>query len=338
MQKKCERILSKKIYLVALCIWFIMPSAIAETWIKVKVTTVTGWQYQNVTVETVPDKPYIVIINPDGATKQISRANIALILDENGKDITAIVFEDTAGTGTTTGDTENISQSDDPSSPNMSFRKSSDNTPITPWHSRDLIYGPRYKVALLAGVGHSMTTGEWFEGLTSGQSFNVCGRMNLVDNIYIGLGYRYQTLGIDSDMENSFFIYDEYGYPSSSVDVDFNVHLNETYFLIGFITESSTYKSPFGFIEVGLGAIDHNFEVTLSQGTEVVSASSDESKFGLLMSLGGVLPFNETFGLCFDGNIRLTGQGDSDTYDDYYEGSSGALYGFGISLIIMLGK
>jgi hypothetical protein len=341
MSKKYMLFTCKTICLVALYLSIVIPVSNAETWSRVKVVTLTGWEYQNVTVETVPNQPFIVIINPDGATKQLSRSNIALILDESGKDITAMVLANLSGAKAAPDDTTAVSTSTSSGhgSPELPLRRSSKDYRTIRRRPPGLIYGPRYRLAMSGGGGYSFATGDWFSGLNNGLSFNACGRLALTECFYIGVSYRYQRLGVDRNLEESYIVvYDEYGYPVGTLSVDFDVYLNETYFLVGFMTEPATYTSPLAFLEIGLGGIDHNIKATVSDGTEAASASMDETKFGLLMTVGGVFPFNKTLGLCLEGNMRITGQGDSNPYDYYDQGSSGVLFGVGISLVMMVGK
>lgn len=317
-----------------------IPNTKAEIWSRVKVITLTGWEYDNMTIETIPNASYIVIINPDGATKKMSRSNISIILDENGKDITSIVLVNPTIVKTAPDDTTAISEltpNSRASTEIPSMRPNEDYRTIRQ-RSPSLIYGARHRFSISGGSGYSLTVGDWFEGLTNGLSFNACGRLTLTNNIYIGFSYRYQSLGVDSELEGSYIIYDEYGNPVAIVSVDFDVYLNEIYGLIGFMTDPSTYTKPFAFFEVGFGGIDHNIKATASDGSNVASVSTDETKFGMLMTVGGVFPFNKTIGLCLEGNMRITGEGNSYSYNYYQQGSTGVLFGAGISLVIMVGK
>ena len=163
---------SKLICLVSLCFCCVISNAHAETWSRVKVVTVTGWEYADVTIETVPEQPYIMIVNPDGATKRMSRSNISVILDESGKDITALVLANTPGAKAASDDTSGVSTST-PSNETPTGMPVA--TPIQNPHKMrqrqsNLTYGARYRVALSAGGGYSFATGDWFEGMNNGLS------------------------------------------------------------------------------------------------------------------------------------------------------------------------
>jgi hypothetical protein len=330
---------SKFICLVSLCLFCLISNVQAETWSRVKVVTATGWEYNDVTVETVPDQPYILIVNPDGASKRMSRSNISVILDAQGKDITASVLANTTGAKTSADDTTGMSTATPNSENSSEMPAASPIRRIRPMRQRppNMVSGARYRFAISGGSGYSFASGDWFEGLTNGLSFNLCGRLTLTNNIYIGLSYRYQKLGVDSDLESSYLVYDEYGYPIL-ISLDFDVHLNETFFLVGVMTEPYTYEKPFAFLEVGLGGMGHHIKATAASGGESASANYDETKFGMLIAVGGVIPFNQTTGLCLEGNMRLTGEGSSYSYNYEYQGSSGILFGVGVNLMIMLGK
>ena len=328
------------ICLVSLCLWCVISSANAETWHRVKVITVTHWVYDNVTVETIPNEPFIVVVNPNGATIRISRSSVSVILDEKGKDITAVVLESPPGAELDSDDTSSVSTSTPRSetstempavSPLRDYRTMCQPQPY-------LTYGVRYRFAILGGSGYSFATGHWFDGMTNGLSFNACGRLTLAKDVYVGLSYRYQKLGVDSKMKGPYVLYDDYGNVIGIVALDFDVHLTETYFLVGLMTEPYTYRSPFAFLEFGLGGVGHHIKATATNGREIASASYDETKFGVLFTVGVVFPFNQTVGLSLEGNMRLTGQGGSGSYDYAYQGTSGALFGVGTNLVIMLGK
>src|SRR3989339_817531 len=63
-------------------------SASAMIWSDVTVVTVAGWEYRHVSVEVLPDGQSLDMIDESGARKAITSANVRVILDARGKDIT----------------------------------------------------------------------------------------------------------------------------------------------------------------------------------------------------------------------------------------------------------
>jgi len=293
----------------------------AETFENVKLVTLTGWEYVNVTIQTVEGEPHVVVISEEGGQKKISRSNIRLILDQAGKDITAAVLGRVAPA---------------PELQDGTVRQTPSGTSVPDYRSGNrsgYLYGPRYRVALSCGLGYGLTMGQWFEGLTSGLAFDFTGRIALTENVYFGLTYRYQNLGVEDEW-SYVDLYDDYGVWLGTVEVEWDVHLSEVYGLVGFMTESKGLTKPFGFGEMGFGAIGHSMSVKAA-GVPGAGSSTNESKFGMLLVSGGVFPLSKTVGLCLQADMRLTGSG-----SEYGEGTgtSGVLMGIDASLILLLGK
>ena len=184
------------------------------------------------------------------------------------------------------------------------------------------LFNLRYRFAITIGGGYSSSSGDWFEGLTSGGTFNFGCRFALSNNLSIGMLYKYQELGVGSEYDFSW--------------VDWDVHLQEIYFMVGFNSKPSTYTGPFAFWDFGLGSVGHSITARSTIGYE--SITLDESKFGLITSAGCIIPFDKWIGIQIDANLRITGEGDTSRYDYYDNSSTGLLLGFGINLIALLGE
>ena len=331
-------ILLETLGLIVLYSWIIVPCARAETWSNVTVVTLTGWEYANVTVESVSNDPSIVIINADGGRKKLSRSNVSVILDQKGKDITGSVLGGAATSGRPADNTVTESPAQIPARPEIG-----EPSKPSPSHfrqrrgDRDLLFEPRFRVSFSGGPGYSFATGEWFEGMSDGPAFNVTGRVALGRIYFLGATYRYQTVGVDPGWEGNFILYDDYGNPIT-VSVDFDIHFHEIFVVFGMMTEPATYTTPIGFFDIGLGSVGHSITVTATDGRDVESGGLDESKFGMIMTGGGIFPLSRSLGISLEANVRLTGQGNPAPYEYNETGSSGALIGAAVNLVLFLGR
>ncbi len=163
-------------------------------------------------------------------------------------------------------------------------------------------------------------------------------RFGLNENVFIGCGYRHQSLGVESDLEGYVCIYDDYGeYVCANMEWDVNLH--EFLFFLGLMTAPAKYTTPIVYGSFGLGATKHNIELTLSADGASESAKTDETKFAIFGDLGVLFPFNATFGLDLSASIRVTGDFSSDGgysgYGNY--GNTGLLFGFRGGVVFFIG-
>jgi hypothetical protein len=198
-------------------------------------------------------------------------------------------------------------------------------------------YAPRFRGMIAGGVGYTIPTGDWFSGMTSGFTAGGAVRLAVNERFYLGFSYDRQWLGIEKSFETLCLQGDE-DYACYSVDWD--IHLDEFFFLLGWMSPVLDDGSPFAYAEFGLGGIKHVIEAVAPAGGPSASVTTDETKFGLLIAVGGVFPFTREIGLNIEGTMRLTGES-GDEYDPYYgsyAGSGGALFGFKVGLVAMLGS
>lgn len=210
--------------------------------------------------------------------------------------------------------------------------------PRRSYRRQELSYGPRFKAMFSGGVGYGFATGEWFEGITSGFAAEGAVRLGLSRDFFLGFSYKHQWLGVEDSYKELCF-YDEYS-EYECVPFDWDVELNEYYFIFGWITPVLTYESPFAYVEMGIGGVEHDMSLGASVGDEYASAETDVTKFGMLFAVGGVFPVGRDIGLNVEADMRLTGEGDErDSCEPCgdYAGSTGFLFGFKVGLVAMFG-
>lgn len=207
-------------------------------------------------------------------------------------------------------------------------------------HRSDMPYGPRFRIMLAGSAGYSFAAGDWFDGLTSGFTGGAALRLAVDRRFYIGFSYDRQWLGVEDWAES---LCDDFGSGYECIPLDWDVHLDEYYFLIGFMSPVINSSSPFAYFEMGFGGVSHSFEVSGATAEAYSSVDTGETEFGMLFAIGGVFPLTKEIGFTAEGNVRLTG-GDSgcgscDPYYGYYGyGSSGSLWGFKAGFVVMFGE
>lgn len=202
----------------------------------------------------------------------------------------------------------------------------------------DLCYGPRFRGMLSGGIGYGIPAGDWFEGITSGFAAEGALRMGVAKDFFVGFGYKHQWLGVEDSYQN-YCYYDEFD-DYRCVPLDWDVHLDEFYFLFGWMTPVLAYADPFAYLEFGIGGIEHDMTLGESVDDAYDSLENDEMKFGMLFAVGGVYPLSREIGLNVEADMRLTGEGDEYDHCDPcgdYSGSTGYLFGFKVGLVAMLG-
>ncbi len=208
----------------------------------------------------------------------------------------------------------------------------------------DIPHGPRFKIMLAGTAGYGFAAGDWFEGFSSGFTAGGAVRLAVDRRFYLGFSYDRQWLGTEDWNES---LCDDFESGYECIPLDWDVHLDEYYFLIGFMSPVVNYMSPFAYFEMGLGGVDHSFVVSGATAEKSSTVTSGETEFGMLFALGGVYPLSKEIGVAVEGNVRVTG-GDSgcgscDPYYDYYDyyhyyGSSGSIWGFKAGIVVMFGE
>ena len=198
----------------------------------------------------------------------------------------------------------------------------------------------RFRVALSAYVGYSMSAGEWFDGLTHGPMAQGEIRAALNRTVYLGGSYRYQVLDTDADITGEVFVDDGFG----NLTTEFwtwDVSLQEYMVIIGFMSSPASRTAPFGYIEFGFGAEYHDITLEWQEvGTNFGGTSeTKEAKFAFSTAIGGIFPLGSQIGIDFQGNMRLTGdQGGTDASGQTFAKSTGFLWGASIGVVLMFGE
>jgi hypothetical protein len=205
----------------------------------------------------------------------------------------------------------------------------------------DIPYGPRYRIMLAGSAGYGFAAGDWFDGFSSGFTAGGALRLAVDRRFYLGFSYGRQWLGTEDWNES---LCDDFGSGYECIPLDWDAHLDEYYFLIGFMSPVVNYTSPFAYFEMGFGGVDHSYVVSGATAYTNATESFDETEFGMLFALGGVFPLSKEIGFSVEGNVRITG-GDSgcgscDPYYGYYDyyGSSGSIWGMKAGIVVMFGE
>ncbi len=325
LRRACRRLLPALFVLIGAT-----ASAQAEptVWQNVTVVTATGWIYEHVDVESTVGESQIWIINPDGARKSLANESIRRIAAADGRDITSDVLHGQAGATPA------------PEQPAPS--------PDTPQRSRGSYYttgriiapgwrpGPRFRFALSVGAGLGTSSGAYYEGLTNGAAVVAGAKLAVSDVIYLGVDFRRLSLGVD-DLLRTLDFYDPNGNYLGSIQ-DIEVTLTEFYFVAGIMTQPAGPTAPIGYLEAGLGSVNHHFDFTIVDIQGSFPTETDESKLGVYMSGGGIIPISPQVGFDLNANLMLTGSGDDDPYDGYDTSAAGAILGIGLNLVLLMGR
>lgn len=314
------------------------PAAFADTWANVTVITLDGWEYSEVTVTCTPGDSYVILINTARARKLLELANIKMIRNDRGEDITLHVLS----CGTLHETMEPISKPSPPrttppvsdAQPDGKPERRISKTPIIE-SEREVrhIVEARFRFSPTVGVGYSTTSGDWFEGFTSGILLDIIARFGVKNDLFMGFAFRRQELGVEDDWQSICF-YDEYdNYVCASAQWD--VVLKEMYFIVGYMTTPRKFSTPIGYAEFGVGAIQHDIKLTLSYQGIVESDDSDESKLTLMWGGGVLFPLNRRIGLDLEAHFRWTG--DFGSSYPYREDITGFIFGFRGGIVFFLG-
>ena len=283
-------------------------------WKNVTVFSASGLEYWNIDIEIAASGKEIVLIKDDNSQQKMRISNIKLIMDSQGKDITAQILD--------------IAENSQKLNTAQEMGIESDESNVK----------KRFGFGLSGGIGYSWTAFDWFEGITSGTAFAIDMKYLVNRRGIIGVQYRYQNLGVDNDLEGEFNVCDD-NFNCMLVNVDWNVHLSEYFLYFGSITEPKTLRKPIGYFLIGMGLIDHAMEITVSDDNSSETVNDDTIKFAMLYAGGIIVPLNRRLGVKLEADLRMTG-------DNYYpfaslladEGTSlGLLFGLELGIIYMIG-
>lgn len=211
-------------------------------WAGVTVTDQQGWTLRNVTLLLSDDGASLIVVRSDGAEKELAFAEIARVLDADGRDITDEVL-----TGLAIGD-----QDPEAAAP------VDGNTEFAPAPIRNSLRGrgrdlpPQFDFAFDLGGGMADVTGDWFGNTEDGAFVQGGLRLGLSDRRYVHFVVRQQSLG-------SALYY--YGYDIEPVELD--IDMGSYQLLIGRHTplKSAGKLRSVGYFEVGGGIMHVSGEV-----------------------------------------------------------------------------
>ena len=338
-----------RIAAVVLFLSFSIPGhAATETWHDVTVITTSGWEYEGMTVQYESGSAYIKLIKADGASKKIEISDIQRILDSNGVDITGQIIP--AGDTKSYGESEQKESSLDerpempvPESKSRSYRHPNDDKE-TRRKRRKSSSLCRFRFALAGGAGTSKEVGGWFEGLSSGLTYDLKSILVVTRKLnYIGFNFRFQSMDFEEGGHETltYCDYDQFGmYVCTDYIAEYALSLREYYIVFGQVSPTVSDQHLFGYVEVGLGIIDHHAEITLRSGPYVETDGSDEYKFAVSITMGGTWPITRNIGLNLETNMRITGTGSWNPYTIGADprGSKGALFAIRLGIMTMFGN
>ncbi len=234
-------------------------------WHTVDVTDTTGWTLRGVSLYLAEDGQGLVVVRADGAEKALAFADVARVLDADGRDITDEVL-----TGVSLGET--IA----PAPPPFEAR-------VAPEFAAEPLARHRpgrgeepqlFAFALDAGGGVAELVGDWFWGLDDGGFTQAGVRLHTTGSGYVHLLYRHQQAG-----SRSYVMY----WDGPTVDVDLRVQSFQ--FLYGTHTAERQARAlrSLGYVEAGGGIM----RVSASDGydTEGVSRFAFAMQAGLWLRL-----------------------------------------------------
>ena len=166
-------------------------------------------------------------------------------------------------------------------------------------------------------MGFTSLSGDWYESINGGMTFQFRLRALVSDNFYLGGSFERQTMDLDDAMDRL-----------TGYDLDWEAHINEFYFLSGWMTNPRSPKSPLAFAEFGIGVAAHSASAEDPQGTVDFGSIYDDSLLSVLTGVGAIIPVSRNVGVDFMIDLRLTGK----------DQSSGYLLGIHAGLVALLGR
>ena len=327
--------------IMLLCSLVIVVTAgaiLADTWLNVDVVTKSGVEYLGVRLDFDPrsDSDTLTVTRSEGSIIELLTEEIFMILDSRGERITDMVLRTGSG---------EVYTKYEPVEP--------DNTAVDPSDVKRMIEGTRktkhkgdgkvtvkrstrFKLAFSAGTGYSGTYGDWFEGMESGPDIWATMKVKAFETYYFGAHFKRQSVGVANSILGTYEVCDYYGCYNFNID-EYNIHLNEYYFIVGRRTPDEVNRSAVFYVDMGLGAVSHNFDITMSDGDSRVNDKSSLTKMGVYTAGGAMIPFNSKVGLALDFSMRITGTSGETVNGIRYKGSSGILFGAHAGIVVFIG-
>lgn len=223
-------------------------------WHGVTVTDASGWTLRDVTLVLAADGEGLLIIRADGAEKPLAFADVALVVDADGRDITDEVLTGVPALEPGAEEEPELREADPCANPEFDVvRQEPKRIPV---RGRPRLFD----FALDAGGGVADVTGDWFWGLEDGGFAQFGARLAHSGKGYLHLVYRHQQAGT---REFNDFV-------EPTIKIDFTMQSFQL--LYGHHTAEKSARSlrSLGYVEVGggvmrLGASDGATDVSLSR-------------------------------------------------------------------------
>ena len=257
------------------------PAQTAGAWSDLTVTQQDGWTHRHVTATVSDDGATLDLVREDGSRLALPIAEVAVIRDAAGRDITVEVLPERAGRHQAL-----------PTIPPEALTGGHRAERLAP----ELETGPgRYfRVALGGGAGFGVANGEYYGEFDDGMSYHGDIRYGLSHRTYMKLAWRTNRL-----LETQVPAYEE-GTEEYLGDIDVTVDLRQYLFMFGIMNTPDDTRAR-TYLELGFGWGDHvataellGVSVSESEGRGLAAA-----QVGMIVPLGGA-------GLAVEGAISYT--------------------------------
>jgi|GEM_PF-3431867 len=248
-------------------------------WNNVTVQDVAGWKYENVSLFWAGDGQVLRMRRPDGAVRDFNPEDIAKVVDQTGRNITALVAEgrfvegqSPLGEGRTQGTAPGYNEVGVVGG-------------LQELKLGDIVSPKPFDFSIDAGLGYGKGSGAWYDGTEAGLNYQIGLRASISRKSYLRILYRHQDFGEASFSDP----YDEM-FPVYRIKMS-----GETFMmLIGFHSgyQPNTKVRSLAYFEFGPAVIRQMADV------EHFSHYSDSiSRWGLAGNLGFLFPLGEVVAL-----------------------------------------
>jgi hypothetical protein len=252
-----------------------------DPWSDLTVTQQDGWTHRHVTATVSDDGATLDLVREDGSRLALPVAEVAVIRDAGGRDITVEVLPARADRHRTL-----------PTIPPDELTGGHRAERLAP---EDMTGPGRYfRVALGGGAGFGITNGSYYAELDDGVSYHGDLRYGLSHRTYVKLAWRTNRL-----FETQIPAYEE-GTEEYLGDIDVTVDLNQYLFMFGLMNSPDDTRTR-SYLEVGFGWGDHvtTAELLGVSASEKVGRGLVATQVGMIVPLGGA-------GLAVEGAISYT--------------------------------
>jgi hypothetical protein len=234
-----------------------------DAWHHVTVILTDGWRHRGVTIQRDRHGAGLWLWRADGAQKLVPLERIASIYAADGAEITGAVLGGFPAPAA-------APDADPPPPPAAPAGEAPDDPDVPGAATAGL-----FRVALGAEGGLASAAGDWYTGL--GPGWGAGGRLRLTTHgsTYLGLGGRYQRLGVD-------------GTPRAGADAHLDLLVLEA--TVGWVAPGAGDRSR-PYLEMGAGMIEQSFTLTADGGQDTVRErhGSFVARAGVLVPLGGFI-------------------------------------------------